>query len=79
MTFPIGTGLGCDNVSPRAMSRLPDTLLNALGRILRRCEKLGRWPRCVCLVLIVLLAKPDGGRRPIGLLPTVVRIWARAR
>ena len=31
------------------------------------------------LVLIVLLAKSDGGRRPIGLFPTLVRLWMRAR
>ena len=28
---------------------------------------------------IVLLDKPDGGRRPIGLFPTLIRIWMRAR
>ena len=31
------------------------------------------------LVLIVLLPKSDGGLRPIGLFPTVIRIWFRAR
>jgi len=31
------------------------------------------------LVLIVLLPKSDGGRRPIGLFMAVIRIWARAR
>ena len=30
------------------------------------------------MALIVLLPKPDGGRRPIGLLPTVIRVWMRA-
>ena len=29
--------------------------------------------------LIVLLAKPDGGLRPIGLFPTAIRVWMRAR
>ena len=28
---------------------------------------------------IVLLPKPDGGRRPIGLFPTIIRLWMRAR
>ena len=28
---------------------------------------------------MVLLPKPDGGHRPIGLLPTVIRVWMRAR
>ena len=30
-------------------------------------------------MLIARLPKPDGGLRPIGLFPTVVRIWMRAR
>ena len=30
-------------------------------------------------MLIVLLPKPDGGRRPIGLFDTEIRIWMRAR
>ena len=31
------------------------------------------------LVLIVLLPESDGGLRPIGLFPTVIRLWMRAR
>ena len=31
------------------------------------------------LVLIVLLPKSAGGFRPIGLFPTVIRLWMRAR
>ena len=30
-------------------------------------------------MLIVLLPKPDGGRRPIGLFPAAIRIWMRCR
>ena len=29
--------------------------------------------------MVVLLPKPDGGRRPIGLFHSVVRLWGRAR
>ena len=42
-------------------------------------ELLGSWASVLRLVLIVLLPKPDGGRRPIGLFPSVVRVWMRAR
>ena len=42
-------------------------------------EKTGEWPKALNLVLIVLLAKADGGVRPIGLFPTIIRIWMRAR
>ena len=33
----------------------------------------------MALVIIVLLPKPDGGFRPIGLLPFLPRLWMRAR
>ena len=47
--------------------------------ILVAMELLGSWAKTVDTVLIVLLPKPDGGRRPIGLFPTIVRVWMRAR
>ena len=31
------------------------------------------------VVLVCLIPKPDGGRRPLGILSTVVRIWERTR
>ncbi len=79
MSFPIGTGIGCDNISPRAVGRLSDAALFALALLLHACERRGRWGSLICLVVIVLLPKPDGGRRPIGLFPALVRIWMRAR
>ncbi len=39
----------------------------------------GRWPEGVAVVIIALLPKPDGGHRPIGLFPLLVRVWARLR
>ena len=44
-----------------------------------KCERAGCWPDAVGVVIIVLLAKPDGGWRPIGLLPHLVRVWMRVR
>ena len=78
-SFPTGTGVGVDNTAPRALDRLTDAALEALIDILHRCEKEGEWGKCNALVLTVLLPKPDGGVRPIGLLPTPIRIWMRAR
>ena len=78
-TFPAATGVGSDNIGPRACARLSDGALGALAVILMACERDGCWPLGIWFVLIVLLPKPDGGLRPIGLFPTVVRIWMRAR
>ena len=79
MSFPVHTGLGPDNVAPRAIARLSDRLLEWLVLIFASAERLGSWPAALRLVMIILIPKPDGGRRPIGLFPTLVRIWMRSR
>ena len=79
MSFPAGTGLGGDNIAPRAINRLSDQVLLCLATLFHAIEQAGRWPTVMHLVLIVLLPKPDGGRRPIGLFPTRFRVWMRAR
>ena len=78
MSFPVGTGLGADNVSPRAIASLPRPLLRRLANLLNSCEEEGKWPEQWQIVLICLLPKADGGRRPIGLFSSVVRVWMRA-
>ena len=50
-----------------------------LATLLTEAERVGKWPDGIGVTLIVLIPKPDGGRRPIGLLPLVVRWWMRAR
>ena len=69
MTFPAGTGLGWDGIHPRALDRLDDAAIQALIDLVIACEKLGRWPTITEMVVVVLLPKPDGDWRPIGLLP----------
>ena len=78
-SFPVATGVGLDNISPRALCRLSSDSICCLCKILCASELLGSWAQCVSIVLIVLLPKPDGGRRPIGLFPTLIRVWMRAR
>ena len=71
LTFPVGTGLGWDALHPRALTRLPVGILEAVMQLLMLCEAAGRWPSVVQLVIIVFLAKADGGFRPIGLIPAL--------
>ena len=78
-TFPISTGLGWDRLHPRSIARCSVQALKALVCILLAIERLGQWPNVIGLVLICLLPKPCGGKRPIGLLPSIVRWWMRAR
>ena len=42
-SFPINTGVGIDNVSPRALDRLSDNALAGLIGILHACEGEGEW------------------------------------
>jgi len=78
-TFPITTGLGADTIQPRALLRLSDTALEGLANIMNAAEGDGSWPEFSQLVMTVLLPKSDGGRRPIGLFPTLHRVWMRVR
>eukprot|EP00973_Karenia_brevis_P033051 4561206-Karenia_brevis.AAC.1 len=78
-TFPLSTGLGWDRLHPRAIARCSDEAILALIRILVLAEIVGHWPDLVGIIIICLLPKPDGGRRPIGLLPSVIRLWMRVR
>ena len=43
IAFPAGTGLGWDDLHPRALLRLPNDTLEALLRLLLACESQGRW------------------------------------
>lgn len=78
-TFPGAVGLGWDKMHPRALARCSDLVINAFITLMLLAEACGSWHESVGVIMVVLLPKPDGGRRPIGLFPTVVRIWMRIR
>ena len=59
-TFPVGTGLGVDNIAPRAVLRLSDDALWALAALFACFEMAGSWTAALDLVVIVLLPKSDG-------------------
>ena len=73
------TGLGVDQWHPRHWSWLSDAALEALDSNLRLAEVRDRWPYQVWATLIFLVNKEDGGGRPLGLLPTPIRVWEVAR
>ena len=58
-------------------NRLSDEAIASLVSIMHAMERTGHWAASLDMVLIVLLAKPDGGHTPIGLFLTVIRIWMR--
>ena len=74
-SFPEQLGLGWDKIHPRAIARLDDLVLEAILRLMMACEQKGEWPSKSGLVIIVLLPKPAGGWRPIGLLAWLPKKW----
>ncbi len=78
-SFSSGTALGWEALHPRALLGLSDQRLEELIDLLMSAERSGAWPEGTGTVLIVLLPKPDGGWRPIGLFPTIIRVWMKLR
>ena len=42
-------------------------------------EKTGAWPTHTLINVIVLMGKPNGGVRPIALMPMLYRLWTKCR
>ena len=78
-TFKVHTALGVDQLHPRALLWLSDETLQGLAETLNVIEQSGSWPQAASTSLIHLIPKTVAGTRPIGLLPTVVRIYERIR
>eukprot|EP00959_Pyramimonas_sp_CCMP1952_P067511 1409234-Pyramimonas_sp.AAC.1 len=73
------TGLGLDGWHFGHLAWLSDEALTSLGDILMLCERLCSWPTAMRMLILFLVAKEDGGGRPITLFPTPVRIWEAVR
>ena len=78
-SFSKGTAYGCDGLHPRHVALLSDAGIEALVRVFSGIELLWRLPRPFEFIVFVLLLKPGGGDRPIGLFTAAVRVWARLR
>ena len=78
-SFKNATSIGCDHFPPTSLAALSDPLLQAIADFLNLTEEIGHWPAEVATALVHLIPKDDGGRRPIGVLATIVRVWERSR
>ena len=63
-TFPVDTGLGADNISPRALAFLPDEQLRDLAGLLTKCERDGSWPENGDSCLLCCCSRLMGGADP---------------
>ena len=78
-TFPVETSIGCDSYPPSTFASFSLELRQCIADFLNLLEEEGEWPHEAATALIHLIPKTDGGRRPIGVLPSIVRIWERIR
>ncbi len=78
-TFAPWTGTSSELLTPRHYYWLSDLLLDRVGTFLVVLEAWGIWPHQLSEALIRLIPKATGGRRPIGLLASLVRLWERVR
>eukprot|EP00959_Pyramimonas_sp_CCMP1952_P102885 2151607-Pyramimonas_sp.AAC.1 len=64
---------------PRAYSLLVDDAVAMLVYLLWAAEAWKRWPTTIMAIHVMLLAKPQGGLRPIALLPSIYRVYTKIR
>ena len=74
-----GTASTVDGFHVRHYSLLSDAALAVLATILLLVEALGYMPTQVAFVVVVLLDKPTGLFRPIGIFASIYRLWMKAR
>ena len=77
MGFSTRTGIGVDHWHPRHWTWLSLGGKECLVKLLNYISRHRHWPRQVKLLVYFLLAKPEGGTRPIGLLPSLGRTSER--
>ena len=64
---------------PRWFAWVSDGVRSAIARLLMACEAVGMWPGQISYIIMHLIPKRGGGRRPIGITESLCRLWERAR
>ena len=77
--FKKRTAVGACRWPPSLLKSLCDDGLRVFGLLLHMWEKFVCLPEQIMLLILPFLQKPEGGRRPIGILPTPVRVLGRLR
>ena len=83
-TMGDATAAGADQWSPKELKRLPPEAWTQLAEILERVELDATWPQQMQRIWLAILAKTSlAGKpdkiRPIAILPSCYRLWAKAR
>jgi len=75
----VRSAVSYDGFHMRHFQHLSDESLEVLVLRLSLAERSGILPTQLSAVMVALLAKEKGGFRPIGIFPSVYRLWGRAR
>eukprot|EP00973_Karenia_brevis_P087142 12082804-Karenia_brevis.AAC.1 len=75
----VATAVGIYLWSPAHLRKLLRKARKQLAEILQQVEKCPTWPSYLLYNMIVLMGKPQGGTRPIALMPMLYRIWTKIR
>ncbi len=78
-TFALRTSTTYDGFHPRVIGYLSDEAIDTLSLLYAAIEASAIWPRQVSVVVAVMLPKPRGGYRSVGLAAAVYRLWAKVR
>jgi hypothetical protein len=76
--FGDAVGTGLDDFNPKVFKMLSQATRERLLDLFRLWEKGGAKAQSLS-VLVVLIPKDGGGVRPIGLTPSLLRLWSRIR
>ena len=79
MRIPKNTAIGLDHWETRWLRRMDDEAAEGMAHLLNTIETSIAWPIQTLMNIIVLMGKPQGGVRPIALMPMLFRLWTKIR
>ena len=71
--------IGIDWWEVEHLKSMPQEMAHAYALLLNCIEEKIAWPVQILLNLIVLMGKPNGGVRPIALMPMLYSLWSKIR
>ena len=73
------TGIGVDAIHPSIWSRISEKGKQLYTDLLNDVERTLTWPAQIQTLIYLLVPQTPTGERPIGLMPSIVRVWERMR
>ena len=73
------TAVGIDLWGPMELRHIQEASTLELTKLLNTIEATVAWLQHVLLNIVTLMGKPNGGTRPIALMPMLYRLWSKIR